>query len=71
MKLANKDLRDQRDVLINVQDKNQQIRSDLSAGARIVKSMTFREYIYRIAIHVTIVLLLCAIIAILIKRLIR
>eukprot|EP00347_Sterkiella_histriomuscorum_P000114 403377125 len=71
MRAANKDLRDQRDILVNVQDKNANIRADLSAGDKIVVQMTRREYIYRIALNITIILLLMAIIAILIKRLIK
>ncbi|CDW81878.1 vesicle transport v-snare protein [Stylonychia lemnae] len=71
LRVANKDLRDQRDILINVDEKNQQIRQDLVAGDKIVVSMTRREYIYRIAIHITIVLLLMAIIALLIRKLVK
>jgi len=71
MRLANKVLRDDRDVLINVGDKNMQIRTDLERGNKIVTQMGMREFFYRIAIHTTAFLLMIAIIAVLIHKIIK
>jgi hypothetical protein len=70
MRAANKDLRDQRDVLITVQEKNQQINKDLDAGGAVVKRMTRREFYYRIAIFTTIILLFLAIVFVLIMKIV-
>eukprot|EP00347_Sterkiella_histriomuscorum_P020880 403336108 len=69
MKLANKQLREDRDVLIGVNDKNAQIRVDLERGNKIVTEMSMREYIYKLLIHTTAFLLLIAILAVFIHNL--
>lgn len=71
MRMANKDLRDQRDVLVNVNDKNMQIRGDLERGNKIITQMSMREFFYRMAIHATAFLLLIAIIAMIIHKIVK
>ena len=69
MKLANKQLREDRDGLIRVNDKNAQIRVDLERGNKIIVEMSMREYVYKILIHTTAFLLLIAILAVFIHNL--
>lgn len=38
-------------MLLNVSEKNDQIRSDLERGKKIVDKMLFREFFYKAAIH--------------------
>lgn len=63
MRQANKELRDQRDVLVNVADKNKEINKDLERGRKIIATMSCREFAYRTALYATVFLLLIAIIS--------
>ncbi len=68
MRAANKDLRDQRDVLVNVADRNQSIKKDLERGNKIISQMGWREFLYRIALHGTaFILMICIILVIVMK----
>ena len=71
MRAANKDLRDQRDIVVNVSDKNQQISQDLDRGNKIVRQMSVREFFYKIALHLTAFLLLLAIVGVLIQKIVK
>lgn len=71
MRQANRELRDQRDIIVNVAEKNNQIRDDLDAGQAIVRQMSFREFFYRMALHVTAFLLVIAIIAVIVVKLVK
>ncbi|CDW82184.1 vesicle transport through interaction with t-snares-like protein 1a [Stylonychia lemnae] len=71
IRLANRDLRDQRDILISVGDKNAQIRVDLERGNKIITEMSMREYLYRVAIHFTAFLLLMAILICILHNLVK
>jgi hypothetical protein len=71
MRMANKDLRDQRDLLVSAADKNLQIRHDLERGNKIVVEMSRREFFYRMAIHATMVILFIAIVALIINKIIN
>ena len=71
MRAANKDLREQRDVLISVTDKNQNIRQDLDRGNKIVRQMSCREFFYRIALNIVAFLLLVSIVGVLLGKLLH
>ena len=57
LKDANRELRNQREVLIKVSDKNQEMRVDLERGGKLVQQMHFREFAFRIMMYLLIVAL--------------
>jgi hypothetical protein len=57
---ANTDLRNQRDVIINVSDKTKDMRRDLSLADKKVDEMSRREAIYKLALYLTILLVIVA-----------
>lgn len=71
MREANKRLREDRDILIGVNEKNAQIRVDLERGNKIITDMSMREYVYKLLIHATAFLLLIALIAVFINKLVK
>jgi len=58
-------------VLIGVSEKNAQIRIDLERGNKIITEMSMREYIYRVAIHLTAFLLMVAVLISIIHNLVK
>jgi hypothetical protein len=60
LKEANTDLRNQRDVIINVSDKTKDMRRDLSLADKKVDEMSRREAIYKLALYLTILLVIVA-----------
>ncbi len=71
MRAANKDLREQRDVLHNVSNKNAQVRSDLEKGRKLVDTMMRREFMYRVGLHATIVLLIILMLTLIIIKIVK
>lgn len=70
MREANKGLRDQRDIIQNVAEKNSEIAKGLNEGNKLIVQMSRREFFYKIALYFVIFALFLAIVAILIKKLI-
>mmetsp|Transcript_11390 Transcript_11390/g.11403 ORF Transcript_11390/g.11403 Transcript_11390/m.11403 type:complete len:225 (+) Transcript_11390:27-701(+) len=68
---ANKELREQRDVIINVSDKTKDIRTNLTLADNKIKEMSKREFCYRIALYATMILLLAAIILTVVMKIIN
>ena len=68
MRNANKDLRDQRNVIEAVSDKNIDIVSDLDMANKRVRQMSMREFFYRLALNITVFLLIIAIIVVIVVR---
>jgi len=71
MREANKGLRDQRDIIINVSDKNAQIAKGLNEGNKIIVEMSRREFFYKIGLYFVIFALFITIVAILINKLLK
>ena len=57
MQGANADLRGQRDVLISVQDKNNNIDNKLKQGAKVISQISLNEYKQRFILYLTILVL--------------
>lgn len=71
MREANKGLRDQRDIIINVSDKNAQIAKGLNEGNKIIVEMSRREFFYKIGLYFVIFALFITIVAVLINKLLK
>lgn len=71
MRSANKDLREQRDVLHNVSEKNAQVRGDLEKGRKLVDTMMRREFLYRVGLHFTILLLILLMLTLIIVKIVK
>ena len=71
MREANTGLRDQRDKIINVSDKNAQIAKDINEGNKIIVEMSRREFFYKIGLYFVIFALFITIVAILINKLLK
>ena len=70
MRNANQGLRDQRDIIQNVAEKNVQIAKGLNEGNKIIVRMTRREMFYKLGLYFIIFALFIAIVAVLISKLI-
>ena len=57
MQGANQDLRNQRDIIHNVSDKNQRIADNLKQGAKVIQSISYNEYKQRAFLWLTILVL--------------
>jgi t-SNARE complex subunit (syntaxin) len=68
MREANKGMRDQRDKIINVSDKNAQIAKGLNEGNKIIVEMSRREFFYKIGLYFVIFALLITIVVVVINR---
>jgi t-SNARE complex subunit (syntaxin) len=65
---ANKELREQREVIINVSDKTKDIRKNLNLADKKINEMSKREFIKRVAMYSIMFLLLgCIILTIFLK----
>jgi hypothetical protein len=71
MREANKGLRDQRDIIINVSDKNAQIAKGLNEGNKIIVEMSRREFFYKIGLYFVIFALLITIVVVVINRILK
>ena len=54
---ANKDLRGQRDVIIGISDKNQNINNNLDQGAKVITKINYGEMKQRFCLYLTILIL--------------
>jgi hypothetical protein len=71
MREANKGLRDQRDIIINVSDKNAQINRGLNEGNKIIVQMSRREFFYKMGLYFVIFALFITIVAVLISKIVN
>ena len=71
MREANKGMRDQRDKIINVSDKNAQIAKGLNEGNKIIVEMSRREFFYKIGLYFVIFALLITIVVVVINRILK
>lgn len=68
---ANKELREQREVIIGVSDKTKDIRKNLNLADKKINEMSKREFCYRIALYSTMLLLLIGIIMTIVLKIIK
>lgn len=68
MREANKELRDQRGIIVNVGQKNNDIRVDLERANSKVRTMRYREVIFKIILYLIILLLFIAIVTTLVVK---
>jgi hypothetical protein len=71
MRQANKELRDQRDIIVSVDEKNREMQVDLHLASKTVNQMSVREFFYRAALYGAIILLLVAIIGLIIAKIVK
>ena len=57
MRAANVDLRGQRDIIINVDNKNKNIKDNLKQGEQVIKQISRAEMKSRIILYITILVL--------------
>ena len=59
MQSANKDLRNQRDIIVSVSDKNKNINDNLKQGEKVISSLSQAEFKNRLFLYLTILILFC------------
>ena len=57
MRNANTDIRNQRDIITNVADKNKNIAQNLQKGKQVIREISRSEFYHRITLHVLIIVL--------------
>ena len=57
MRNANSDLRNQRDIVTNIADKNKNIAMSLQKGKVVIRQISRTEWYHRVTLHVLIVVL--------------
>lgn len=68
MTVTNQDLRQQRDVIGSINDKNSAINTQMEATNKKVLEMTRKEFMFKLYIFIAIFLLFCADIGVLIGK---
>ena len=71
MQGANKELRNQRDIIVKVRDDNNDIYELMTKAGQKVREMSRREFCYRIGMYAAIILLMIAIVCIIVVKIIR
>ena len=68
---ANKELRQQRDIIVNVSEKNAETYQYMDVAGKRVKAMSCREFVYRAGLYSVIILLMLAIVTLIIAKIVK